>query len=118
MTIDAGAFAGEWIAAWNGHDIDRILSHYAEDAVLHSPIAARRMGEGRLVGRDRLRGYWSAGLAALPNLHFTLEAALTGHDAVTILYRNQDGIRVAETCEIDAAGKIVRAYACYGPAGT
>ena len=27
------AFAAEWIAAWNAHDLDRILAHYAEGIV-------------------------------------------------------------------------------------
>ena len=30
-------FADEWIAAWNSHDLDRVLRHYAADAELTSP---------------------------------------------------------------------------------
>ena len=33
-TIDADfarAFAANWIAAWNAHDLERILEHYTED---------------------------------------------------------------------------------------
>ena len=40
----AQAFADEWIEAWNSHDLDRILSHYSDDAELLSPVAAARLG--------------------------------------------------------------------------
>ena len=33
----AQAFAREWVKAWNDHDLEAILSHYAEDVVFHSP---------------------------------------------------------------------------------
>ena len=39
MTKDfAIRFAGEWIAAWNAHDLGRILSHYTEDFEMSSPV--------------------------------------------------------------------------------
>jgi len=42
MTEDeARSFAADWIEAWNSHDLDRIMTHYAEDLVLISPIAAQ-----------------------------------------------------------------------------
>ena len=37
-SVDLHAFAEEWITAWNTHDLDRILSHYAEDIVFRSPV--------------------------------------------------------------------------------
>ena len=40
----AREFAVEWIAAWNAHDLDRILSHYADDFEMRSPLIAERMG--------------------------------------------------------------------------
>jgi hypothetical protein len=42
-TPEPDAFAAEWIAAWNAHDLDRILSHYAADAVVRTPVAAARV---------------------------------------------------------------------------
>ena len=32
----AEQFAAGWIAAWNGHDLDQILSHYTDDVVFRS----------------------------------------------------------------------------------
>ncbi len=34
--VDYDAFAIEWEAAWNAHDLNRILAHYAEDVVFRS----------------------------------------------------------------------------------
>jgi hypothetical protein len=66
-------------------------------------------------GIDALRSYWRTGLAANPDLHFTLDAALAGHGTVTILYRNHRGQQVAETLEFNEDGKALRSFACYGP---
>ena len=42
----ARQFAREWVDAWNAHDLERILSHYAPDVVLRSPVAARLTSPG------------------------------------------------------------------------
>jgi ketosteroid isomerase-like protein len=34
-------FAREWIEAWNSHDLDRVLSHYADDFTMSSPYIAQ-----------------------------------------------------------------------------
>ncbi|MEI8247817.1 MAG: hypothetical protein WCI51_18415 [Lentisphaerota bacterium] len=34
-------FATEWIAAWNSHDLNRVLSHYSEDFETSSPFIAK-----------------------------------------------------------------------------
>jgi ketosteroid isomerase-like protein len=46
-------FATEWIAAWNAHDLDRVLSHYANDFEMSSPYIVTFAGEpsGTLVGK-------------------------------------------------------------------
>lgn len=57
----ANEFAAEWIEAWNAHDIDRILSHYADDFEMNSPVIAKRLGvtsgtlKGKAAGGVRLR---------------------------------------------------------------
>ena len=47
---EAQAFADEWIAAWNSHDLERVLSHYAPEIVFLSPITQKLVGNGRVVG--------------------------------------------------------------------
>lgn len=113
--IDAEPFADHWIRAWNSHDLEAILGHYAEDVVFLSPVAAVRVGTGRVVGIDALRAYWRAGLAAQPTLQFTLDRILVGYETLTIQYANHRGQAVAETFEFGPDGKVVRASACYDP---
>ena len=110
-------FAREWIEAWNAHDLERVLSHYAADVELSSPVAAERLpGSGGYIrGEAELRAYWEPALAANPDLHFDLEAVLTAVDGCTILYRNQRGQQVAESLFWNDAGLVTRAAVAYGP---
>ena len=110
---DPQAFAEEWVASWNSHDLDRILSHYAADIAFLSPLAEKRLGNGRVEGLEALRAYWRSGLESQPNLKFVLENVLTGHRCLTILYTNHRGQAVAETLEFGTDGKVVRSFACY-----
>jgi len=112
-TNDPRAFAEDWIASWNAHDLDRILSHYSSDVALLSPVAQRRVGNGRVVGIAALRSYWGAALADQPALNFTLIEVLQGYECLTVLYRNHRGQTATETFEFDADGKVVRSFACY-----
>ncbi|MEQ1688828.1 MAG: nuclear transport factor 2 family protein, partial [Sphingopyxis sp.] len=111
----AEAFAQEWVAAWNARDLDRILAHYDDDIVFLSPNAAQVIGDGRVEGIAALRAYWGQALDMAPHLHFTLETWLAGHQAMTILYANHRGQRVAESVEFDSKGKVVRSMACHAP---
>ena len=112
--MDAQAFAEEWLSAWNGHDLNRILSHYSPEIVFLSPIAQQRVGNGRVTGIPALRSYWAQALAAQPDLKFELAEVLVGHECLTIVYRNHRGTRVAETFEFGPDGKVIRSSACYG----
>lgn len=109
----ARAFAEDWIAAWNSHDIERIISHYAPEIVFLSPQAEKRVGNGRVVGIAALRSYWSSALASQANLQFELIDTLAGHECLTILYKNHRGQTVAETCELRPDLKVIRSFACY-----
>ncbi len=112
---DPTAYAAEWIAAWNTRDLANVLPHYAEDIVFRSPIAARVRPDtgGVVVGKAALTDYWTAALATVPDLHFTLEDSFATVDGVTILYVNQRGGRVAETVVFNADGLVFSSIAAY-----
>jgi hypothetical protein len=112
-TDDAQAFGHEWVEAWNSHDLDRILSHYADDIVLLSPYAQKVAGDGRVVGIAALRAYWAKALAAQPALKFVLIGVRAGHECLTVLYTNHRGQQAAETFEFGQDHKVVRSFACY-----
>ena len=56
-------FAAEWIAAWNVHDLERILSHYIDDFEMQSALIVERMGvrSGILKGKEAIRPHWQQG---------------------------------------------------------
>lgn len=110
----ARRFAGEWAAAWNAHDLVRILSHYADDFEMRSPVIVQVMDEpdGCLRGKAAVGTYWAKALAAFPGLHFEVLEVLTGIDSVVIYYQGHRG-KVAEVFQFDASGKVIRAHAHY-----
>lgn len=113
---EAWNLANHWIAAWNAHDLDLIMSHYADEIELTSPVAAQllRKPDGRVVGKSALREYFQRALEAYPDLHFQLEDVLWGVSSVVLYYTNQKGTRVAEFMELSASGKVARVVANYG----
>jgi hypothetical protein len=113
--MDANAFAKEWIEGWNSHDLDRILSHYADNIVFRSPRIETVTGDksGVVRGIADLRAYWSKALSLQTDLHFELDRVYVGKDAITIAYRNQRGQHVAETVVFDAHGMICEGVATY-----
>ncbi|MEZ0050720.1 hypothetical protein ABIA30_001718 [Mycobacterium sp. MAA66] len=105
---DAEAFARQWVTAWNAHDVEAVLVHFHDDVVFSSPVAARIVpGSGGVVrGKEALRAYWTAALAALPDLHFEVVATYVGTQAIVINYRNHRGQLVNEVLIFD--GDLVR----------
>lgn len=53
----ASDFANDWIRAWNARDLPAILAHYADDCVLHTPLAQwlDPCTQGVLLGSRRWR---------------------------------------------------------------
>ena len=114
--ISADDLAAEWIAAWNAHDLNRILSHYAEDVVFTSPASTRITGDpsGRVVGKVALRDYWRQALERVPDLKFTLRAVYKGPESVAIRYHSsRTGAEVVETLRLGPDGQVVEAWAYY-----
>ena len=102
------ALGREWIAAWNSHDLERILALYAEDAEMTSEkIQALGLAEsGTLRGKENLRRYWGRAFQLLPNLHFDLIDTYVSPDSVVVFYQNERGAQICEYLRLDAGGKI------------
>jgi SAM-dependent methyltransferase len=114
----AERFATDWIAAWNSHDLERILTHYEDDFEMSSPIIVALAGEasGKLRGKDAVGAYWANALQKVPDLHFELVAALAGVDSVTVFYKGHRGL-CAEVLHFGPAGKVRAAFAHYTRGG-
>jgi ketosteroid isomerase-like protein len=116
MTRDeAWSLANDWVAAWNSHDLDWIMTHYEDDVELTSPSAAQLLGtpDGKVAGKANVRAYFQRGLEAYPQLHFHLEDVLWGVNSLLLYYTNQKGTRTGEFMELSVDGKVVRVVANY-----
>ncbi len=115
---DYREFAEQWLAAWNAHDLDGIVSHYAEDVEFCSPLVEKLLGEpaGVVRGKAALREYFARGLASYPDLHFELIAVLDGVTSTVIHYRSVRGLLAAEFCAFDSAGRVQRVHCHYAAA--
>ena len=112
----AVAAAAEWLDAWNAHDPDRVVSHFTDDVVVYSPLAAqlRPGSNGVLHGKDEVLSYYRDGLAAAPGLRFMLVEVCTGVDEITIVYRNHRNILVTEALKRREDGLASEVRVSYG----
>ena len=108
-------FADEWFAAWNAHDLDAILSHYADYITFTSPFVVALIDDptGTIHGKEALRAYFARGLAAYPDLHFEPMHALYSVGSVTLVYRSVKNLIAAEVMLLDAEAKVNRVFAHY-----
>ncbi|HXE10562.1 MAG TPA: nuclear transport factor 2 family protein [Bryobacteraceae bacterium] len=111
----ARSFAREWMMAWNSHDLNAIMSHYAPEVVLISPVAARLLADstGTVVGKEALLSYFKQGLQAYPNLSFNLIEVMWGLSSIVLHYVNQNGIKCGEFMELAPDGKVIKVVAHY-----
>jgi hypothetical protein len=112
----ADRFAADWIAAWNAHDLERVLAHYADDFEMSSPMITRIAGEvsGKLHGKPAVARYWKRALELMPQLRFELISVLIGVRSVTLYYKGAHGRLAAEVFHFGADRKVSRAFAHYG----
>ncbi|GAB2824204.1 nuclear transport factor 2 family protein [Actinocorallia aurea] len=94
----AKRFAAEWEAAWNSHDLDRVLAHYAPEVEFRSQLAARLIegSDGVIRGIDQLRAYWTEGLRRNPALHFKVTDVQLGLDTIVIAFHHETGQHATE----------------------
>jgi uncharacterized protein (TIGR02246 family) len=111
----AQRLAEEWYAAWNDHDLERILSHYSDDVVFVSPFAVEIAGraDGRLEGKEALRTYFAAALERFPDLHFEPIALMTGIDSLVLHYRSVQDLLAAELMKVNGGGRVTEVLAHY-----
>jgi hypothetical protein len=111
----AQRFSREWMQAWNDHDLDAVLGHYADDVVFHSPRirTVTKRDVDFVSGKNELRAYWAQALNLLRNLYFEVDKVLVGSDAITILYTNERSQYVGETFVFDRNGKVKLSLSAY-----
>lgn len=105
-----------WLDAWNRHDLDAIMTHYAGDVVFASRAVLELGGnsDGTIRGKDALREIFARGLRADPTLHFSPIHAFNGVDEHALHYVGFRRRHVIEIHRLNAAQQIVAARAYHG----
>ncbi|ROI06340.1 nuclear transport factor 2 family protein [Chryseobacterium sp. G0240] len=108
-------FALEWIAVWNSHDLENILSHYSDNIEITTPMIAIATGgkESSLRGKEAVRDYWQKALDKFPDLHFELIQSTAGAGSVALFYKSIMDKHAVEVMFFNEEGKINRMYAHY-----
>ncbi|HEU6446084.1 MAG TPA: nuclear transport factor 2 family protein [Gaiellaceae bacterium] len=101
--------------AFNAHDLDAIMSHFAEDCVFESPRGADRWGS-RFVGKDEVRRGLAARFEGIPDVSYRdddhFACGTRGVSEWTITGTTVAGVRIdVRGCDLwtfGEDGKIVR----------
>lgn len=116
MTLEeAKRFAELWVAAWNSHDINAVLTHYSDDFEMTTPMIQRVMGieSGTLKGKKAVGDYWRSALKKIPDLKFSIIEVTCRVDSVSIYYNTVLGKRAIETFFFNDKGLVYKALANY-----
>jgi SnoaL-like protein len=117
---EADAFVAEWMEAWNSHDLERILGHYADDVEYYSPFIAQLAepggpgADGRLVGKGPVREYFAAALARYDDLRFDPPVHVAvGAGSVSFVYRSVKNLTAVETLVFAPGSRLVARAHCH-----
>ena len=117
VKVDIKAFAEEWISDWNRKDVEAVLAHFSETVVFTSVRAKPVFGSPRLEGKSRLREYWSAAIAQIQTIRFTLDYVISEGNRMGIVYNAEiDGrrTRAVEFLTFGEDGRFREGEAMYG----
>ncbi|MDE3244220.1 MAG: nuclear transport factor 2 family protein [Nitrospirota bacterium] len=123
MTRDeAEAFAVCWAEAWNVRAVETVLEHFHQDVVFTSPTAFAVVGSPIVRGKEALRAYWTAALARVSFLRFTVDHVLWDpvRRELAIIYTSEkDGQtkRVSENLRFNECGQVVAGEVFHGIPG-
>lgn len=110
-----GDIAKNWIEAWNSHDLERILSHYAEDVeFIANTVASRwQRPDGAIKGKADLRRHFARGLELASDLHFEMQGFFTCPRGYAVLYRRENGNCAIDAVRLNEVGMAVSVTAYY-----
>ena len=109
------SFAATWIADWNAHDVEKILAHYAQDVIFHSPkVAIRTKGAKTFfTSREELRPYFNFAFEIRPKLQFTLVKVCQDERGMALIYHDETGAIATELMDLNEQGQVMFARVLY-----
>ncbi|HET8572367.1 MAG TPA: nuclear transport factor 2 family protein [Edaphocola sp.] len=111
--------ATRWFAAFNEHNLEKLLALYDDHARHFSPkLKIRQPGtDGYIVGKPALRLWWQDAFDRLPGLEYTVSTLTANTQRVFMEYLRQvpgeEDLLVAEVLEIDN-GRITASRVYHG----
>lgn len=111
----ARLFARNWVNAWNTHNLEAVMAHYADGVHFQSPMIVRVSNDasGTIDNKSALREYFSKALYIYPDLRFELLDVLVSIDSVVLYYKTINDMMTAEYMEFNNQGKVVKVRAHY-----
>jgi limonene-1,2-epoxide hydrolase len=111
----AARFVEAWCANWCKVDIDAVVSHFAENAEMRSPLALKLTESSVVSGAENIRAYWQRAYgriksADLKILNWSWDDTIA---RLTVWWQLGD-TRASEFMDFDGAGRVVRSEAFYG----
>ncbi|HVA97330.1 MAG TPA: nuclear transport factor 2 family protein [Bacteroidia bacterium] len=108
MTIKNNeAIAEKWFAAFNAHDLEKLLELYDDQAKHFSPKLKIRQPEtnGFINGKTALKNWWKDAFERLPNLHYEVTTLTSNDKRVFMEYirkvPTEADMLIAEVLEIE-----------------
>lgn len=98
--------AKKWLAAFNEHNLEMLLSLYDENAEHFSPKLKLRNPEskGKIIGKDALKNWWKEAFERIPELAYFENTITASDDRVfmecTRVVPGEENLNVAEVLEI------------------
>lgn len=112
---EAWKFAHEWLEAWNQHNVELIMKHYADNIEFCSPVVQKVLGDpqGVVRGIDNLRDYFSRQLKKFSTLKFQLLDVFASPQSVVLYYKINRGLLCAEVMILNSEMKATKVFANY-----
>lgn len=98
--------AHQWFDAFNAHDLEKLLSLYADDAQHYSPKLKLRQPEtkGLIKGKEALRSWWRDSFERLPSLRYEPTKFIADDVSLFMEYKRhvdgEESMTVGEVLEI------------------
>lgn len=119
MSQNLDSIAFKWFAAFNEHDLEKLLSLYDDRAQHYSPKLKVKNPEsnGLISGKDALRNWWKDAFDNLPTLKYEVKSLTSNEYRVFMEYirkvEGQPDLMVAELLMIED-GKIIFSKVFHG----
>ena len=105
--MNHSAIAKIWLASFNEHNLEKLLSLYSDDAEHYSPKLRIRKPEtnGIIKGKAAMRDWWRDAFDRLPYLSYREKTITSNDDRVFMEYIRQvpgeEDLNVAEVLELE-----------------